>query len=85
MQIIISADSRSVPEEVRQRHMNMLMHMLNKSVKYAILHREHLLSSLPVSLISEVHVDCCCFRTLTSTGIEIVGVLGRAQLQVSRI
>ena len=45
-------------------------------------HRERLLSSLPVSLISAV--DCCCFRKLTSTGIEIVGVLGRARLQVSR-
>ena len=51
--------------------------------KYAILHRERLLSSLPVSLISAV--DCCCFRKLTSTGIEIVGVLGRARFQASRI
>ena len=55
----------------------------NKSVKYAILHRECLISSLPVLLISAV--VRCCFRKLTSTGIEIVGVLGSARLQVSRI
>ena len=55
----------------------------NKSVKYAILHRERLLSSLLVLLISAV--DCCCFQKLTSTGIEIVGVLGSARLQVSKI
>ena len=63
----------------------------NKSVMYAILHRERLNlgsaywveGALPVPLISAV--DCCCFRKLTSTGIEIVGVLGRARLQLSRI
>ena len=53
----------------------------NKSVKYAILPFAQF--SLPVSLISAA--DFCCFRKLTSTGIEIVGVLGRARLQVSRI
>ena len=63
--------------------MNVSRERANQSVKYAILHRERLLSSLPVSLISAV--DCCCFRKLTSTGIEIIGVLGRARLQVSRI
>ena len=55
----------------------------NKSIKYVILHRERLLSYLPVSLISVV--GCCCFRKLTSTGIKIVVAFGSTRLQVSKI
>ena len=44
---------------------------------------EKVRSSLPVSLISAV--GCCCFRKLTSTGIEIVEAFGSTRLQVSRI